>query len=85
MDADSPSWWVGFRLRYREVQREIRADILSSGLSDSKAEALAKLLEPWRIQASASEDLDLIARWFIIYQPEKLKARGVDLDSIKSQ
>ena len=85
METDSPSWWVGFRLRYKEVQRDIRADILRSGLTDSKADALAQLLEPWRIQASASEDLDLIARWFIIYQPEKLKARGVDLDSIRSQ
>jgi hypothetical protein len=82
---NSPRWWTNFRLRYQEVVRGMQIQTLQVQAQVDKPELASKLIhliEPWTASVGG-DTLDLIARWFIIFQPEKLRARGVDVDGLK--
>ena len=55
-------------------------------LTDPSAAKVAELVElatPWNAASNSGDALDLIARWFILYKPEKLSAKGVNVDGLK--
>lgn len=81
---DTTRWWLNFRLRYKEMERDIALQALAIQGSESAKEYL-HALQPWQSPPVKEDDLDLIARWFMVYQPEKLAAKGVDIDAIRHQ
>lgn len=83
IDLESPRWVAGFRLRYASVRQEVKEEIARMQTLSGSGQRFAAVIEPWRGQPSETEDLDLVTRWFMLFQPEKLKAQGVDLDGVK--
>ena len=81
--------------RAREVEaNRLFAELSIAGISVDAARREARVsqqrfiaaLKPWvkeQLQSHAADDLDLVASWYIMYQPELLQRLGVDFGTIE--
>lgn len=73
----SNKWWLATRMRIRTAKRLIDAEIAKEGKAKT-------ILKPWTgngFGIMGEDDLDLMARWYIINAPQRLQELGVDFGS----
>jgi hypothetical protein len=80
--TDTPTWWLGFRLRLRAMQDDAAAKVLEEQGRFADPEgfaAWATRYRPWAPYSGGAEDVDLVARWYIVNAPDLLRTAGVPL------
>ncbi len=80
--VDTPAWWIGFRLRLRALQDDAAAKVLEEQGKFTDPEQFgmwANRYRPWALFGSGADDVDLVARWYIVNAPDLLRTAGVPL------